>query len=242
MIYAAIGIFCLAVLMIGGRPMGGKEGLGVSTTQASEQASLLVLVKPQPDAPLLITEPIVADSADPQMPTVQFKITNTTKKRIMAYAIRHDAALSNSSFPGTIATNFPDRNRAFQAGASAQLEITGIRYGELPISLTLSVDFVEFVDGKRWGPDTFKHGEVIDGLRAGAEMMKEAMLKALEVESPEAFSRSLDSINVEPDQPNLHSSEWSKGFRSGVNWMRERVRRKGKDLIEIRRELRQSID
>ena len=138
--------------------------------------------------------------------------------------------------------NSPDRNRAFQAGASAQLEITGIRYGERPKSMTLSVDFVEFVGGTRWGPDTFKHGEVIDGLRAGAKMMKEEMLKALEVESPEVFIHSLDSINVEPDQSNLHSSEWSEGFRSGVGWMRERVRRKGKDLVEIKRELRQSID
>ena len=106
----------------------------------------------------------------------------------------------------------------------------------------LSVDFVGFTDGTRWGPDTYKHGERIDGLRAGAKMAKERMLKILAVDGPEALIHSLDSINVEADQPDLHSSEWLDGFRHGVGWMRERVRSKGKDVVEIKRELQSSVD
>src|SRR5436309_171127 len=230
LIYGVTGIFCLAGLMISGRPMEVKQKGGVSTVQDSAKPSLLVLVKPQTDPPLLIIGMTVEDSADPRMPTVQFTIKNNTKKRIMAYAIRHDETLPHSSFSGTVAVNSPDRNRALPAGAEVQSEITGIQYSEPPISLMLSVDFVEFTDGTRWGPDTYKHGERIDGLRAGAKMAKERMLKILAVDGPEALIHSLDSINVEADQPDLHSSEWLDGFRHGVGWMRERMRSKGKDV------------
>lgn len=240
--YGVTGMFCLAVLMISGRPMEVKQKGGVPTVQDSAKPSLLVLVKPQTDPPLLITGMTVEDSADPRMPTIQFTIKNNTKKRIMAYAIRHDETLPHSSFSGTVAVNSPDRNRALPAGAEVQSEITGIQYSEPPISLMLSVDFVEFTDGTRWGPDTYKYGERIDGLRAGAKMAKERMLKILAVDGPAALIHSLDSINVEADQPDLHSSEWLDGFRHGVGWMRERVRSKGKDVVEIKRELQSSVD
>lgn len=242
LIYGVTGIFCLAALMISGRPMEVKQKGEVPPVQDSAKPGLLVLVKPQADSPLLITGITVDDPTDPRMPTVQFTIKNNTKKRIMAYAIRHDETLPHSSFSGTVAVNSPDRNRALPAGAEVQSEITGIQYSEPPISLMLSVDFVEFVDGTRWGPDTYKHGELIDGVRVGAQMAKEAMLKALEADGPEVFINSLDSIKVEADQPDSHSSEWLKGFQYGVDWMRERVRSKGKDLVEIKRELQRSID
>jgi len=241
-IYSVIGILCLAALMLSGRPMEGKQKPETSSTQAPETADLVVLVKPQPDAPLSITDTKVEPSDDPRMPTVQFTITNTTRKRIMAYAIRHDETLPQSTFSGDVTEISPDRNRALQAGAEVQSEITGIRYGEVPTSILLSVDFVEFADGKRWGPDTLNHGEMLDGVRAGVKAAKEVMLEKLEVDGPEVFARSLDAINVEPDSSGLHSSKWLEGFRTGTGWMRERVRSKGTDLIEIRRELRSSFE
>lgn len=242
LIYAATGMLCVAALMISSQPLGVKQKGEASTIQDSAKSSLLVLVQPQTGPPLLITGMTVEDATDPRMPSVQFTITNNTKKRIMAYAIRHDATLPHSSFSGTVAVNSPDRQRALQAGAEVIGKITGIQYSEPPIRLTLSVDFVEFVDGTRWGPDTYKHGELIDGLRVGVKMAKEAILKTLEADGPEVLIHSLDSIQVEPDQPALHSSEWLEGFRHGVGWMRERVRSKGKDLVEIKRELKHLID
>jgi hypothetical protein len=222
--------------------MGVKQRSEIITPGNSAKSSLLVLVKPQPDAPLLITGITIDDSADPRMPTVSFTITNNTKKRILAYAIRHDTTMANSTFAGTVAVISPDRNRALRGGAEVQGEISGIQYSEPPLNLNLTVDFVEFVDGTRWGPDTLKHGERIDGVRAGAKMAKEVMSKALAEDGPDVLIHSLDSIKVEADQPDLHSSEWLDGFRHGVGWMRERVRNKGKDLVEIKRELESSMD
>ena len=237
-IYGVMAIFCLAILMASGRTMEVKQEGGKA--QDSVKQDLLVFVKPQTDPPLLISGMTVVDAKDPGMPTVQFTVRNKTRKRIMAYAIRHDETLAHSSFSGTVAMNSPDRNRAIQPGAEWQLEVAGIQYSEPVISMMLSVDFVEFVDGTRWGPDTYKHGELIDGLRVGVKMAKEAMLKRLEADGAKAFVDSLDSFKVEPDRPDLHTSEWVEGFRHGVGWMRERVRSKGKDAVEIRRELRYS--
>lgn len=235
--YGVAGALCLAALMIGGRPMGNQQQIEASTAQTLPKSDILVVVKPQEDSPLLITGMKIADSTDPRMPVVEYTITNNTKKRIMAFAIRYDAMLADSTISGSITANYPDYNRALQPHIPVQSEVAGIQYPKPPVSIILSVDFVEFAGGRRWGPDTYKHGELIDGVRAGVKKAKEVMLKALETDGTEAFVHSLDAIKVAAEPSPAHSSEWLEGFRHGVGWLRERVRNKGKDVIEIRREL-----
>lgn len=110
----------------------------------------------------------------------------------------------------------------------------------MPDSITLSVDFVEFVSGTRWGPDTLKTGETIDGVRAGAQAEREVLLNLLLTQGIDALMRSLDSVKPEVDQGLPRSSEWLDGFRHGVGWIRERVRSKGPKHSEIETELRRS--
>ena len=237
----SLGMLSLLVMTIGSRgPVQGRRTEQKPVQEA--QSKLLVLIKPQPDAPLLIAGVTVEDGTDPRMPTTRFSVVNNTRKRIIAYAIRHDATLSQSSFPGAIAFNIPYRDRALRSGAYGPMEISGIQYAEPPINLVLSVDFVEFADGTKWGPDTFKHGEMFDGFRAGAKKAKAVLLEKLSANGPDVLVDSLDSLKVDPYRTNSHSSGWLKEFAHGVEWMRERVRSKGKDTFEIKKELRRSID
>lgn len=94
--------------------------------------------------------------------------------------------------------------------------------------------------GSRWGPDTLKTGDTIDGVRAGAQAEREVLLNLLTTQGTDALMRSLDSVKPEADQSLAHSSEWLDGFRHGVGWIRERVRSKAPKHSEIETELRRS--
>lgn len=231
-----IGTLCLGTLVVSAQPQ-----VDHSTNSVTEKKPLLIL-KDQPDSPLTITSVIVDNFPDPRMPTVDFNVVNVSRKPIMAYAIKHEAALGDrGALSGTVTVINSEIKRALRPGKSPQLEISGVRYPKLPDSLTLSVDFVEFVDGTRWGEDTSKTGDRIDGVRAGANAQREALTKVLKTEGLEQLIRLLDSIEPQADQSSSRSAQWLDGFRHGVGWMRERVRGKGKNLNEIEKELRRPV-
>jgi len=127
-------------------------------------------------------------------------------------------------------------------GQSAQLEIDTTDFNEPLEKLVLSVDFVEFADGTRWGLDTMKNAERVDGVRAGAKAERDALMRVLKAEGADGVARSLDSVAPEPDLASSRSKEWLNSFSDGVNWMRERVRRKGRNYSEIEKELRRLLD
>ena len=152
-------------------------------------------------------------------------------------------ALSDKAqLPAQLQSISPDLERAFFPGQSPQMEITGIEYSGMPETMILSVDFVEFADGTRWGLDTMKTGERIDGVRAGAQAARDALMQILKTGGVDAVVRSLDTIEPQADQSSLRSSEWLDSFSTGVKWMRARVRRKGRDYSEIEKELRHAPD
>jgi hypothetical protein len=233
-----IGILCLAILVVSARPRKNQ-----TTTDGVAAKKPLLILKDQPNSPLTITSVIVDEFSDPRMPTVNFNVINNSGKPIMVYAIKHEAALgSRGTVSGWVAVNSPDSKHALRPGRAPQGEISGIQYPEPPESLTLSVDFVEFVDGTRWGDDTFKNGERIDGVRAGANEEREALMKVLRTNGTEELIRSLDSIEPKADQPSSRSAQWLDGYRHGVGWMRERVRSKGQSHSEIEKELRRPVN
>lgn len=233
-----IGILCLAILVVSARPRKNQT----PTDRVAAKKSLLIL-KDQPDSPLTITSVIVDEFSDPRMPTVNFNVINNSGKPIMVYAIKHEAALgSRGTVSGSVTVISADRKHVLRPGKAPQGEISGIQYPQPPESLTLSVDFVEFVDGTRWGDDTLKNGERLDGLRAGANAEREALMKVLMNEGSEGVIRSLDSITPEADQPSSHSAQWLDGFRQGVDVTRGRVRSKGQSHSEIERELRRPVN
>ena len=196
----------------------------------------------QPDSPLTISGVSIDNLKDALTPIIRCNVKNNSREQIAAYAVKHEAVFSHraGTLSGSVAFNPVDRDQGMRPGDTRQVEIGGLNYGEMPEAITLSVDFVEFVSGTRWGPDTLKTGETIDGVRAGAQAESEVLLNVLMTRGPDALIRSLDSIKPEVDQNLPRSSEWLDGFRHGVGWIRERVRSKGPKHSEIETELRRS--
>jgi len=232
----AVGILCLTFLSVGAeRPQKGQS----PADKPSAKGPLLVLKKKQPDSPLRITDIIVADSEDPRMPTVYL---NKSDKLILVYAVKHEAPSNQGAISVSTVSINPDRERSLGPGQSAQLEIDTTDFNEPLEKLVLSVDFVEFADGTRWGLDTMKNAERVDGVRAGAKAERDALMRVLKAEGADGVARSLDSVAPEPDLASSRSKEWLNSFSDGVNWMRERVRRKGRNYSEIEKELRRLLD
>lgn len=239
-----IGILCFAMLAVAARPRENQFPTDKATDRVSVNRPPPVLRMKQPGSPLTMTEVVVDHSSDPLMPVIHCNIKNKSGKPILVYAVKHEAVFSQrtGTFSGSVLFNPVDRKNPMRPGDTRQVEISGVRYGEMPESVMLSVDFVEFVDGIRWGPDSLKNSERIDGVRAGANAEREALMKVLINEGTEGVLNSLDSITREPNQASPHSVEWLDGFRHGVGWIRARVRSKAQNPSGIEEELRLPVD
>lgn len=237
----SMGLLLLALLVLGARPRMYQELRDRGANRMSPNKPQVLRMK-QPDSPLTINGISIDNSDDALMPTIRCNVKNNSREQIAAYAVKHEAVFSQraGTLSGSVAFNPVDREQGMRPGDTRQVEIGGLNYGEMPENITLSVDFVEFVSGTRWGPDTLKTSESIDGIRAGAQAEREVLLNLLMTQGTDVLMRSLDSVTPEADQNVRRSSEWLDGFRHGVGWIRERVRSKGPKHSEIETELRRS--
>jgi hypothetical protein len=116
----------------------------------------------------------------------------------------------------------------------------------------LWIDFVEFVDGTRWGADECQTGDRIDGGLVGTRMQRDQLLtvfrekgadalmayiqnnfqKELEIEALKRGERPVLPISPPPG----HSKQWEEGFTGGARGILQRVidaeREWGTDEIE----------
>jgi hypothetical protein len=237
----SMGLLLLALLAAGARPRMYQEPRDYGTKRMFPDKPQVLRMKQQ-GSPLTINDISIDNSKDALMPTIRCNVKNNAREQIAAYAVKHEAVFGQraGTVSGSVAFNPVDRDQGMRPGDTRQVEIGGLNYGEMPDTISLSVDFVEFVSGSRWGPDTLKTSESIDGVRAGAQAEREVLLNLLMTQGTDALMRSLDSVNAEADQSLPRSSQWLDGFRHGVGWIRERVRSKSPKRSEIETELRRS--
>jgi hypothetical protein len=183
-----------------------------------------IVVLEQPGSPLLLLSTFV-DASNDLSPRYGYSITNTSDKPICAYAIQESASLGKGA-PSDSATftHFPAVKLFIAPHASRQEEGgAGRVYQAAPDKVVLSVDFVEFADGKRWGEDTGSFGQMLDGKREGG---RAAMKKYREILASEGID-GLDKGLAKPDfiRPEVtnKSDAWLRGFRMGVTTTKSRV-------------------
>ena len=189
--------------------------LYVAACVTASAQSVHINVKPQPDSPLSLTAVrIVFD--DPYKPAFEYTVVNNNDKPIRAYTIRRDDGITGSSLS---MLNLP-----FQRGQSQWESIGDTTYSEPVREILLSVDFVEFVDGTAWGPDTTRSSQRLAGIRAGMSVERNRLLTVLNDDSIAKLISDLEGqLDVSP--PPGNSSEWSDGFRIGTLQYRARLRR-----------------
>ncbi|SRR5229473_3943495 len=211
----------------------------------SQAAPPRVVAADQPGSPLLIV-PTAVDSGNPLRPQYEYSLTNTTDKSISAYTIQESVSIdSGAPMVGGAFTHFPAIKLFLQPRESrAESGGHGRIYRQPPLLITLTVDFVEFADGTRWGDDTGKFGERLDGKRAGGKAAIRKYREILAQDGVDGLAKALSSPDLIKSQDLTKSYEWIEGFETGVNTVKSRLaeakNRGGEDMI--RRELAKPFD
>lgn len=192
----------------------------------SQTDQLRVVAEKQPGSPLLIQVTNV-DSSNPLQPRYQYSVTNVGDKPVRAYAIKESTSLdAGGPVVRTRFTNLPS--------TAQSLTPYGVRYDEgglgslyqvAPIKVELSVDFVELADGTRWGADTAKSGDSLDGMRAGGRAAIKMYREILAGQGDVGLDRALSGDNSVPYKGQPKSDEWTRGFDMGVSFVRGRIKR-----------------
>lgn len=211
----------------------------------SQADQLRVVPAKQSDSPLLI-QIMNVDASNPLQPRYQYSVTNVCDKPVRAYAIRESTSLdAGGSLVRTLFTNFPSATQFLTPyGVGYEEGGLGSSYRVPPIKVELSVDFVELADGTRWGDDTGKSGDTLDGMRAGGKAAIKMYREILVSQGDAGLDRALASDDSVPHEAHPKSDEWARGFDMGVGFVRGRIKRAeekgGKD--EVRRELDKPYD
>ena len=213
----------------------------------------------QPDAPVHVVSAKVtwALPEDRRGVQVYVVVENAGQNTVWTYTTRRDL----SSSDGAKACLGPPRlpAKGLVPGAKAGTSTwQGVPNADPPP--TVWVDFVEFLDGTRWGVDECQTGEWIDGDVAGAraqrdqllEMFREKGADALMTFIRENFEKRIDMKAWEKGErpvlpiwpPSGHSRKWEEGFTTGARGIIEGVITAERELgpDEIERQLLRPVD
>lgn len=202
-----------------------------------------VVIQPQPNAPLAITRASV-DSTDPFTPSIAITLTNAGNELIRAFTLRCETHFGESRMISWSLNNIRSIENCFRPQDTRIITINDTNYSRPPESAVLSIDFVEFLDGSRWGEDTYRSGERLDGWRAGAHAEVESILNKIETRGLNVAIKSIESNGSDTALPSGASLEYLDGFRLGVDAVRARAlhsERKNNDKGLVN-ELRRPID
>jgi hypothetical protein len=207
------------------------------------QKRLKVLVHLVPNAPLAITSTSV-DSSDANTPSISMTLINTTNSLIRAFTVRCDTYFGESKLSTWSLNNIHSLENCVRPQGTKTVTMHNANYSQPPQSAVLSVEFVEFLDGSRWGEDTYKSGERLDGWRAGARAEAESILKKIGVNGPDMALNDVRLKSSDVLRPTEGTPEYLDGFRLGVDAMRARVLHSGgkNKVNEIVTELQKPID
>lgn len=202
----------------------------------SRPSPLKVVVEEQPNSPVLLL-PTFIDDSNPLVPRYGYSLTNKSDKRITAYTIKRTAVLSDGGTNvGYEVVELPAVKILIAPNQSRQDELGYVSFPQPPASITLSMDFVEFVDGTRWGTDITKTGDRLDGKRQGGQLAIRKFREILANKGIDALSQALEAEGLIQPPDKTKSDAWLNGFRTGINVTRQRLttakQRGGREAVE----------
>jgi hypothetical protein len=177
----------------------------------------VVSVTEQQDVPLAIFVEGY-DVSDLSLLRIKYRVQNVSNKVIQAYAILEEIDRDKGGIKGTTIVNL-SREAKFLQPTQSRLETCDLPGRNGPVaSLTLSVDYVEFDDGTKWGKDSQRSAGHLAGQREGKKAALKKMKEMREKDGDhvlEEFLKKKDAEVISP--PAGRSAEWEYGFRVGHN-------------------------
>jgi hypothetical protein len=205
-----------------------ENSLGASDPNTTQSQDSIITVETQNDSPLKISS-VAATSpfdADSQIMEFGYYLINSSQKPIRAYAIKQELSVDGTKSGGTVSLdNLQLTNSLLRPNES---RFTGDTVRLRPNKKTivvLSVDFVEFSDGTKWGLDSLKSSAQVAGQRAGARSISQQLLKILNDGKIDDVVREMDKASTTTEVPNDQPEEWRIGFRQGRVVILDRLKR-----------------
>jgi hypothetical protein len=221
----ALGVLtlCLAVLTRSGSnaPLASTEEPLSSSDQTPAPA---IAVRSQPETPLFISSVNVVSSG-PGSVEFTYSVTNASAKPVRAYAIKLEDEEGGVQVSSVTLYSLELTRSAMQPNESEVIpDGCDFRSGKVR-RVVLSVDYVEFEDGTKWGADSTKSSERLAGQRAAAHAVSKRLLQILSSGNPADVVSAIEAgvVNVEP--PPGRSEEWTEGFRVGRNSVTGQLKR-----------------
>ncbi|MDT4896248.1 MAG: hypothetical protein QOH25_1325 [Acidobacteriota bacterium] len=220
MVMTTLNILLIAFLV-------SSQGFSSVTAFGDTHLSLqspMVSVAAQADVPLHITIESV-DASNPLAPQVNYAVQNTSGKPIRAYTVLEETATNSSRGKFSTVTNLTSTEQILQPQLSSRETFGGQSFTEPLLSLTLSIDFVEFGDGTTWGHDTQQSAENIAGQRAGGRATLKKLRELFTQQGADDVVAIAKQKNVEVVVPSAdRSNAWQDGFRIGHNTILYRLK------------------
>jgi hypothetical protein len=213
--FVALGIltFCFAILSRSSVNTPLTRRMAPSPSPVQKQAPA-VRKEVQPEAPLVISA-LRTVSWDGRYLEVAMDLVNVSDRAIRAYAIKQASEGKTSSGKVSFISLEASNKDALRPNQSTTFFDVYQPSSSENQQGVFFVDYVEFSDGTKWGPDSAKSAERSEGQRAAADMLGKRLLKILNNGSPsDVFGAIVNGeANIEP--PAGRSAEWKEGFRFG---------------------------
>jgi hypothetical protein len=211
--FREIALAGLAVWFIFGT---GIHPSPLSVTAIISAQAPVISITPQPDAPIRISlGKILSDN--PYEPAFEYSLLNVSDKSIRAHVIRTDDWLMGSTLS---IHKFPWESRKTQPGSYGE----NMKSSEPIERVRISIDFVEFVDGTTWGPNTTNAAERLAAHHVGWRAERDRLLNLLEEGGTTAVITDIEPDDIQITPPSGHSAHWEGGYRLGVRHYRHDLR------------------
>ena len=201
-----------------------QVGLGMAQSMPAFQPQAPIIVaRNEPNSPLVISADRQLAKTE-QAPEVVFNVTNVTNKTITAFAIKLDVMYDSKVVSSIYLFNLALDATDLPPNGSRSEAVTYENLSNSQHRVSLSVDYAQFSDGKRWGSDSVKSAERVAGQRAAVETLTTRFAGTIRVATANDLPNVLDSMTT-IDPPPQHSDEWSDGFRSAIRSVTNRLKR-----------------
>ena len=179
-----------------------------------------VIVASQPDSPLLLTTSHRWATPGREILDLYVMVKNRDTKSIRAYATRIDFEGRPLSEACPVENIYSPGKVMKQEDGDGKSRFVATKNNPV---LQVSVDYVEFVDGSSWGPDTCQTVEYLAGERAGGDAAIKWFKNLIKEKGTEAVVEIIRNRNVSVAKPDNPSARWHEGFRFGVEIISQRI-------------------
>ena len=180
----------------------------------SSQKPVKVEVVEQKDCPLQIMVINVSNSGL-SFQGIAYSLQNISSKPIRAYVLLGDGKRNGKVLTNSFATEL------FQPSSYHSDDLVEREILAQEEKISLSIDYVEFVDGSSWGTDSQGNSREIAGEREGRKTIIRQLKDSIKKQDAKGLNSSMgllkqDIREIDVDMPATNqSAEWKKGFRGG---------------------------